>query len=182
MQTGVKHRYRAPDLAAFPADGRRYEIIEGALEVAPSPRTIHQLVSVRLVAALARFTAVAGGHVFHAPFDVHLAEDTVVQPDLLYLAPEHLDRIRDDGVHGPPDLVVEILSPTSRRWDLREKRAAYARHGVREYWLVDPDARTIAVLQNVGGRFAGTTYAAGDTARSPAVLEGFALDVDATLA
>ena len=177
MQTGVKHRYRAPDLAAFPADGRRYEIIEGALEVAPSPRTIHQLVSVRLVAALARFTAVAGGHVFHAPFDVHLAEDTVVQPDLLYLAPEHLDRIRDDGVHGPPDLVVEILSPTSRRWDLREKRAAYARHGVRELWFIDPEAPSVEVLWNEGGRFSAAAYAAGEHARSAGALDGFTIAV-----
>ena len=132
------------DYEALPDDGRRYEIHDGALSVTPAPTPQHQIVSANLVRALMRhIPAVAPGLLLYAPLDVILADTAIVQPDIVYLAPDRLDRISGRGVEGAPTLAVEILSPPTRTIDRVTKWRLYARHGVPFLWLADPDARAI---------------------------------------
>ena len=80
------------------------------------------------------------------PFDVVLSDTDVVQPDLLFVSNERANIITDENIQGAPDLVVEILSPSTAERDQTFKRSLYAKHGVKEYWLVDTDAKTVTVL------------------------------------
>ena len=130
----------------LPEDGKRYEILEGELAVTPAPGTVHQRVVGRLYSALAEFVRNRQiGELFLAPLDVILSVHTVVQPDLLFVSKERQSVIRADGIYGAPDLVVEVLSPSTAERDRGVKRRLYLRYGVREVWLVDPEARTLEV-------------------------------------
>lgn len=128
----------------LPDDGRRYEILEGWLEVTPSPTYEHQKTSGRLHNKLSRYLDQNPlGDVIAAPMDVILANDMVCQPDLLYVSKERIPAIVRDRVWGAPDLVVEILSPGTAKRDRIIKSQMYDRHGVKEYWILDPDAHLI---------------------------------------
>ena len=134
------------DYVLFPNDGKRHEIIEGEHLMEPSPMTRHQVVSRNLewlIEAHIRQTGV--GHVFDAPFDVVLSDMNIVQPDLVYVSKEHSEIITEKHIRGTPDLVVEILSKSTTATDRILKRDLYAQFGVREYWIVDPDAETVEV-------------------------------------
>ncbi len=145
MVTKLKLTYQ--DYVLLPDDGKRYEILDGDLHVTPSPTARHQKVSLNLTLALAEHARAHGlGQVFAAPLDVILADDSIAQPDILFISNERLPIVRD-WVHGAPDLVIEILSPGTQQRDRTLKRHLYARHGVRELWLVDPEARTGEVFR-----------------------------------
>lgn len=136
----------ADDLATFPDDGNRYEVIGGMLVVSPSPTARHQRILTQLVTWLnLHLIQTSAGEVFVAPFDVHLSINDVVQPDLVVVLDEHRAVIEEKGVVGTPDIVVEVLSPSTSRSDRVWKTALYARSGVREYWIVDPVEETILV-------------------------------------
>ena len=137
------------DLVALPDDHLRHELIDGEHFVSPSPTTTHQEVSVNLLRALLRHLDAPGaGNLLHAPFDLKLSPSTVLVPDLVYFTAARFARVvNDKHATAAPDLVVEILSPGTRRRDLGRKRAVYDREGVGEYWIVDPDAHTITVLR-----------------------------------
>ncbi len=114
-----------------------------------------------------------------APTDVVLAETTVVQPDLLFVAREHQDRIAEDGVHGPPDLVIEILSTGSRHRDEVIKPRLYAQHGIPEYWIVDPFREAVRVYRLESGAYrkvAELSAAYGDRLAST-LLAGLPIDL-----
>ena len=93
------------------------------------------------------------GEVYVAPFDVVLSDTDVVQPDVLFVSKRRSDIITPDNIRGAPDLVVEILSPATAERDRTIKLDLYAQHGVQEYWIVDPDAKSITVLVRGGERF-----------------------------
>lgn len=133
------------DLSTLPDDGRRYEIIEGALHEMPSPDAAHARTIIRLIATLLPLLARLGGELITAPFDVFFKGANPVQPDILAILPGGA-RVEKRGVEGPPDLLIEVLSPSNRTHDVLTKRALYGRGGVREYWIVDPEARTVEVL------------------------------------
>ncbi|MGI9252555.1 MAG: Uma2 family endonuclease [Thermomicrobiales bacterium] len=119
----------------------RYELIDGEVFVTPAPGTSHQLAIGRLHVVLYGSIAEGGrGVVLLAPCDVVLDDETVVQPDLLAVLNDRAGIIGEAGITGAPSLVVEIISPTSRRTDMVVKRGRYARAGIPEYWLVDPEA------------------------------------------
>ncbi len=131
------------DLAELPDDGLRYELIDGVLFVTPAPATRHQVISSRLVFVL--MSAVPRElRVLTAPYAVVLADDTEVQPDLL-VAPR--DRFTDQELPGAPLLVVEILSPSTRRTDLQIKKERYQRAGVPSYWVIDPHEPRLTVWE-----------------------------------
>jgi len=135
------------DFVNFPDDGRRHELIDGEHFVTPAPVARHQELLVRLTWALHDFLRQHPlGRVFTAPFDVILSNDDVVEPDLLFVSNERRDIVRD-WVYGAPDLVVEILSPSTRRTDEIRKLHLYDHFGVREYWVVDPDVDTVKVYR-----------------------------------
>ena len=144
----IRLNYR--DYCALPADGKRYEILDGELHVSPSPRTGHQRVVQRLCAILARHVEARDlGEVFVAPLDVLLTEEDIVQPDVIYVARANASIITADNIRGVPDLLVEVLSQTHPELDTRDKRQVYARCGVPFYWLVDPWKKTLTELQLV---------------------------------
>lgn len=94
------------------------------------------------------------GAVFVAPFDVRFSPHLALQPDLLFVARERLAIVSDSGVLGAPDLVIEVISPSSRLFDSGVKASLHADHGVREYWIVDPESKSIAVHELRDGRYA----------------------------
>lgn len=134
------------DLFTLPDDGRRYEIIEGELYEMPSPDSSHARTIIKLISMLLPILARLGGEIFTAPFDVFFSGASPVQPDILMILPGGTARVVKRGVEGPPDLLIEVLSPSNRDHDILTKRALYGIAGVREYWIVDPEARTIEIL------------------------------------
>lgn len=124
----------------FPDDGRRHEIIDGDHYMTPAPSTTHQTVSKRLQHQLYTQVELAGlGFVFNAPVDVQLGEYDIVQPDLVVVLKEHSSMITHPKISGVPDLVVEILSPSTVEIDRSLKKQIYERAGVGEYWIADPE-------------------------------------------
>lgn len=142
----LPRRYTVADYDLLPEDGPRHELIDGVLIEMPGPTVLHQ----RLVGWLYRL--MAGfvqrdhlGEVLLAPLDVELSDGRVVQPDILFVSSGRSEVITDARIVGAPDLVVEISSPTTRDRDLIGKRNAYREAGVREYWFVDVDERTLTI-------------------------------------
>jgi Uma2 family endonuclease len=167
------------DFELFPDDGRRHELVDGEHVVTPAPSSRHQRVVGNLYAAL-REVALSGklGEVFLAPCDVVLSATDVVQPDLLLVrrGREEIVRAR---VEGSPDLVVEVLSPSSRRTDEVLKRRSYERFGVEELWIVDPEIEVVRVYRREGeafGRPVEVSSERGDVLETP-ILPGLRLAV-----
>lgn len=141
-------RFTYEDFLLFPEDGKRHEIIDGDHFVTPSPNTRHQSVSGKLFLAIGIYLQHRRiGEVFAAPYDVVLSDEDIVEPDLLFVSAARSAIITDKNVQGPPDLVVEILSDSTRKTDEIIKRKLYERHGVAEYWIVDPELETIKVYR-----------------------------------
>jgi Uma2 family endonuclease len=134
------------DLFSLPEDGRRYEIIEGELYETPAPIWIHALTIRNLMSLLGPVIDALGGWLVTAPVDVFFRGADPVQPDMVVMLPGSAAHPVYRGVEGPPDLLIEVLSPSNRGHDLLTKRKLYSRAGVREYWIVDPERRTISVL------------------------------------
>ena len=137
------------DFLLFPDDGLRHEIIAGEHYVTPSPNRGHQVLVGRLHFEIESFLRAHPGigQVFLSPFDVVFSKWDVVEPDLLFIAADQEDIVTDKNVQGAPALVVEIASPGTRRRDEQIKRQLFDRGGVREYWIVDPDAHVVRVFR-----------------------------------
>ncbi|MEW6238352.1 MAG: Uma2 family endonuclease [Candidatus Omnitrophota bacterium] len=137
------------------SDEKRYEIIEGEVYMVPSPLIYHQRVSRNLMRLIEDFVLEKNlGEVYYAPLDVVLSDINVVQPDILFVSIENAGIITDKNIQGAPDLVIEILSLSSDHKDKVLKRNLYAKFGVKEYWLVDPDAKQIQVFTLKDGALA----------------------------
>lgn len=155
MATTIQ-RYTYADLADLPSEreGDRHELLEGELVVTPAPIPVHQTIVGNLHAAMRAASLVASaGRVFLGPIDVRLTPDTVLEPDLCFVSAERLHIVGPKTIDAAPDLVVEVLSPGTRARDLGRKRALYARFGVQEYWIVDPETRAVTVFTLRGDRF-----------------------------
>ena len=159
-------------------DDERWELLRGELIMVPGPNTAHQRITLNLVRFLSAFVEEnALGEVFISPYDVVLSRNNVLQPDLLFVSRDQQSIITEANIQGAPALVVEVISPSTASKDRELKRRIYAEHGVGEYWLVDPDSRTISVmsLQDKDFREVGN-YGVGEVLSSP-TLEGLALDL-----
>ena len=157
----------------------RYELLDGELILVGSPNTDHQTASVRIGYRMYSFVEENGlGRFFHAPYDVLFTDTDVTQPDLLFVSKERESIITEANIQGAPDLIVEILSPSSSRRDWRDKRELYAEHGVKEYWIVDPTNRIVWVLLLRDGVLEiEETYTEGDTITS-STLKGFSISLN----
>ena len=142
----IPHTYE--DYAAVPSDGRRWELIDGEFEVTPAPGTRHQTVSRRLQHELMRQLEDSGlASVFDAPIDVILSDHDVLQPDLVIVGTARSHLVTERGIEGSPDVVVEILSASTRVIDRRVKPRTYARYSIPEYWIVDGDLGQIELYR-----------------------------------
>ena len=155
-------------------DGKRYELIDGtAYLMEPAPRWEHQDISINLEYRFKSLLEGKPGMMFHAPFDVRLnawaGDDTVLQPDIIVFRDR--SKLHGTGCIGAPDMVIEILSPSTARRDKVDKFNQYLRAGVREYWIVDPDEKTVDAYILENGKYIGTTYSGIDSAPVQ-VLEG----------
>jgi len=140
-----KKKYTYEDYLKTP-DDVRYELIEGDLLMTPSPVTKHQRILRELGFELLSFVRVKDlGEIFLAPFDVHLDNENVVEPDILFISKQRLHIIGEKNVQGPPDLVVEILSESTANRDLVQKKRLYAKFGVKEYWIVIPGEEIVEI-------------------------------------
>ena len=142
------------DLALFPDDGKRHELIDGVHFVTPSPNTRHQAIVTHLAGILDTFVRARGlGRVFVAPYDVVFSPHDVVDPDLIFVSAARSEVVTTAHAAGAPDLVIEVLTPATRRRDEVLKRDLYETRGVAEYWLIDPEAETVKLLRSAGERF-----------------------------
>jgi len=139
------------DFVLFPDDGKRHEIIDGEHYLTPTPNVRHQRLVMRLSVKISNYLAEhpGVGEVFGSPLDVVLSLYDVVEPDLLFVAGDQSAILTEKNVQGPPALVVEVLSKSSRKRDAQIKRRLFERTGVREYWLVDPELDTVRVFRPV---------------------------------
>jgi len=167
------------DYLRLPDDGYHYQIIKGVLFMTAAPAIKHQDVVRNLLVALHLFVKERRrGKVYDSPVDVQLSEQTVVEPDIIFVARERLSIIKESYVEGAPDLIVEILSPSNWVVDRRDKFAVYEAAGVREYWIVDPDVRTVEIYSLRQGQYALLErYEPGQTVQSE-LLTGFEIPVD----
>ena len=142
------------EYCSFPVDGFSHEIIDGSHFMTPAPSTRHQTVSKRLQYQIYTQVELAGlGVVLSAPVDVQLSDHDIVQSDLVVVLAEHSECITHTKLNGPPDLIVEILSPSTASTDLTLKKQLYERAGVPEYWIADPDAKRIDQYLLQGDRY-----------------------------
>jgi Uma2 family endonuclease len=175
-------KFSYADLELLPHDDLRHEIINGEHYVTASPVTRHQRISRRLLVAFQFYLdAHPVGEVFHAPFDVVMSFHDVVVPDLIYVSAARADLVNAKNLQGAPDLVIEILSPSTRRLDERLKRDLYERAGVEEYWLVDPDRNTVTIYRREGPQFLPPAAFDARSVVSTALLPGFDLPLDGIL-
>ncbi len=163
------------------SDESRYELLNGELVMAPAPLLYHQFILRKLLNAMSDHVDEQKlGELFCSPADVVLSDSDVVQPDILYVSSQRSHILKPESVQGAPDLVVEILSPSTAELDRTTKLDLYAKHGVKEYWIVDPEARTILVLLRGKNRFeVSGIYGKGQTLLSPS-LEGFTVTLEET--
>lgn len=157
------------DYCALPNDGRRYEILEGEFSVTPAPLTWHQEVLRNLVRVLDRYLETHPiGKLLFAPVDVILSRTTVVQPDLVFVRTANYHLVTARAIEGPPDLVVEVLSPSTAETDRVTKAQIYVRSGVLYYWLVDPDGESLQAYERTGEGYQLTVQASsGETFQHP---------------
>jgi len=166
------------DLEAFPEDNFRRELIDGELIVTAAPSTRHQRAVLELGAALLAHSKAKGGEAYVAPTDVFFSDTNVVEPDVLFVRAEHVDRVEKKFVRSAPDLVLEVSSPSTRRLELVRKLELYARFGVPEYWFVDLDAERVEVYRlAAGGYVRPILLGRSDRLESPEV-PGFGIGVD----
>jgi Uma2 family endonuclease len=171
--------YRALDVD----DNFYYELINGELvkKSAPSPR--HQGIAFDVAFMMKQYcvTNNLGGRVFVAPVDVIVDDYSAPQPDVLFISKLRLDIITNDGVMGAPDIVMEVLSPSSIKRDRNDKRKLYQRVGVPEYWILDPQNRSIEVYALTPEGYDITSFAAEQGSVQSGVLTGFSVDVQAIM-
>ena len=169
-------------LEMFPdEDGVRRELIEGDLIVTPSPIPRHQQVVGRLFVLLFNHAQKHGGEALMGPLDVLFSDRNVVEPDVLYLLPQNLDKLEERFVRSAPDLVVEVSSPSTRRFDLGRKKELYERHRVPEYWFVDLVADRVEVYRLEAGRYGDPTLVERGEALTSPVLPGLQAPVEEIL-
>jgi Uma2 family endonuclease len=172
-------RWTYAEFARLPTSGStRYEVIDDELVVTPSPTRHHQRIVTKLSSLLHVFSESRDlGEVFSGPFDVLFAEGDYVEPDILFVRADRHHIVADRGVEGPPDLIVEVLSPSTAARDRGSKLERYRFHGVAEYWVVDPDERTVEVWDLAHGAPTPVVHGASDTLQWTPIEGGPTLDI-----
>jgi Uma2 family endonuclease len=169
----VRPRVSYADLERAPEDGRRYELYDGEVFVVPAPLPRHQVVGLAVVDLLRTYVQQHGGFAVTSPIDIAFSEYDVLQPDVVYFSANRAHLVDLDRViRQPPDLCVEVLSPSTAATDRGKKMQMFARYGVRDYWILDPASETIEVYELRVGAYELAVTAGGDTTVTPASLPG----------
>lgn len=172
-----KRKFTYEDYLKTP-DEERYELIGGELLMTPSPVPNHQRISGKIEFELRKFVAEHDlGEVFDAPCDVHLDDENVVQPDILFISKDRLNIIGEKNIQAAPDLAIEILSKSTAYRDLVQKKRLYASFGVKEFWIVIPGEEAIEVYILKENTFIlYKSYNKNETLESP-YLTGFKIEL-----
>ena len=176
-QIPVKGNYTYEDYEKLP-EGAPYQLIGGKLVITPSPIPYRQELSRELGFKLFTFVKKNDlGHVYYAPLDVYFSETDVYQPDILFIHKKREKIIGKTKIEGSPDIVIEILSPSTAYYDLRKKFRIYEKFGVKEYWIVDPELKRIEVYENENSKYKIFSEAENEGSVSSAVLKGFEVEL-----
>ena len=179
MDVEVIPRLTYEDFRQLPDDGKRYELIRGRVHLSPAPSIKHQCVAGNLDRSLGPFVVKNQlGELLVAPLDVRLSEDTALQPDLVFVSRQRLEIIQENFIDGAPDLVVEILSPSTAAHDRATKLNLYAQAGVPAVWLMDPLAKTVEVLKLQGNKYLVDSVFAGRQTFTSALFPGWEIALD----
>ncbi len=175
-----KQLYTYEDYARLP-EGAPYQLIGGELVMTPSPIPYHQRISKRIEFLIYEFAEKKKGlgEVLDAPVDVYFEEKETFQPDILFILKDRLNIVGEKKIEAAPDLIVEILSPSTAYYDLRHKKDVYARHCVKEYWIVDPIEKSIEIYENKEGEFILIIKAGNGKGKvSSKLLDGLTVDIE----
>ncbi len=169
------------DLEKFPEDNFRRELIDGELIVTAAPIIRHQRAVGALFVALTLYAREHGGEALVAPTDVYFSDINVVEPDVLFVGPEHFDRIEKKFIRAAPDVVVEVSSPSTRRLEIVRKLELYERFSVPEYWYVDLDADRIELYVLESGSYGSPKFLSRGEMLTSAQVPGLGIAVDEVL-
>lgn len=147
----IRARMSADEFLTLPETMEIHELLDGEVYMAPPPTVEHQSASMNIIALLLKI--IPGGRLFHAPTGVYFDEANIPEPDVFWLSADHLDKLKARYVEGAPDLVVEIFSNSTAKRDKEDKFHLYEKHGVREYWMVDPSNEYVEVYTLTEGLF-----------------------------
>ena len=176
MRAEVIPKLTYEEFRQLPADGKHYELIHGEVHLTPAPNTKHQFVVHNLDIALSLYVQKNKlGEVWEAPLDVRLAEDTALQPDLVFVGSGRVEIVREEFIAGAPDLVVEVLSASTAVHDRATKLPIYAQAGEPEVWLIDSQAKTVEVLKLQGKKYFVDAILAGDQVLTSDLFPGWQL-------
>ena len=177
---GIKEKtHTIKDYKLLP-EGAPYQLIGGELiMMVPAPTPFHQIISANIFERIRRFVIEKGiGIVLYSPIDIYLGEEDAYQPDMIFISKQRQEIVKQDGIYGAPDLVVEILSPSTAYYDIKKKFKVYERCGVKEYWIVDPEMKGVDVfLLKSNGEFelSSKYYEAGIV--KSIILDGLEIDL-----
>jgi len=167
------------DLESWPDDGRRYELYDGEVYVCPAPTNRHQIAMGELYAHLRSYAQRAGGLALVSPIDIVFTEHNVLQPDICFFQASRRHFLNlDEPNRVAPDVVVEVLSPSTKRNDLGRKKATFARFAVTEYWLLDPYKERLDRYTHDKGAYERTLSVGSHQQFESVVLAGFTCPVD----
>lgn len=174
--TSENIKFTYEDYLLLPDDGKRYEIIEGELYMAPAPNTKHQNISSELFRRIANFVVENNlGLVYCAPYDILFSDANIVQPDILFISKTNRFVIKDKNVQGAPDLIVEITSPSTKKRDIALKKRLYGKFKVKEYWIAFAEEEKVEVWRLLDNDYVlDASYDKKDILKSP-LLQGLAI-------
>ena len=166
------------DFLELPEDGNRYEILDGELVMTPPPAIRHQVVSSNLNACLREHVIANGlGIVLYAPVAVRLDQTTIAEPDLVFVATDRMSIISKLSIDAAPNLVVEIVSPSTERRDRTVKAQLYAKLGVDHYWIVDPETCRLEAFERERDAYREAAVVEGETVFEPALFPGLRIEL-----
>lgn len=178
MLTAEKKKFTKEDYLAL-HEGAPFQLINADLVMSPSPTSNHQILTARLYKLIDSYLEQSniGGICLFAPLDVHLDDENIFQPDLLYITEARKAELIKDYIEGAPDLIIEILSPSTAYYDLRQKKDIYERYGVREYIIIDPIQLNAEVYSIENGQFLLSQKATISEVVQSRLLKGFEIDL-----
>jgi len=175
----VKEKHTIKDYKLLP-EGAPYQLIEGELVMVPAPNTFHQAISLNIIKKLSPYVdKKMAGILLYSPVDIYLNEENVYQPDIIFISRERKDIVKDDGIHGAPDMVIEILSPSTAYYDMKKKFKIYEKFGVKEYWIVDPEMKNVELFSlSEQGKYVMNADVTGEGTVKSGILNEFEITLE----